>query len=727
MSKFLKVAAVLLLAFGALFAAGIFTLKKMFPPEKVKALITQNATEFLQREVRVGDVEIGILSGISVSDFAVSESHTFKSGTFLSSEKFVLKFQLLPLLRKKVVVDEITLQRPEIQVIQRADGKTFNFSDLMKTSTAAPKAAAPEKGEEAAPLSLTVSKANITDGRVTFIDQGPQKNTLTAQPINLSVTATGLDKPMSIAASVALNGVWGGRKVNGSFETKSVVEIPAQRVEVDHLSVKTDAAAIEAKGKVTSFMFKPHADITVTLKEIDFAKLSPWVSLPKELRVSGKPELTLHLKGSAENLETSLKLNLTQVALAYADAFEKSAGTEFTAEIKAKLFNRLDVQLDTFLFKLSAMETNLTGQINRATSDAPLLNLKLNAAPFELKGLAALSPQAAGFEPSGRIAMDLNIKGTAKKPLINGQVALENLGAKVQAFRIETVNGKINLTNDSVDMPSLTGKISGQGKAPADFKVAAGVKNFKNPDVTLNADFGALDLGMFLGDGRKAEQKSPADKSQGSQGTQSGGTGGSAQAQAQPEIKAQGKLHIARVTYTKFDGEKLEANWKLTGITPTLEKLNGVMEVEIGRGKIHNIPLLQVIAPFLKLDPSGGLVYSRIGGHWNIANGAARTDDFQVNSPSADVYAKGVVYLPKSTPDMVLTVKLPKGSVGGTLGQMTNDSDGRSTLTFKMKGDWKPSLDAAAVSKQATEEIKKKAGDVLQKEGQKLLEGLFKR
>ncbi len=722
MNKFLKIAAIVVLVFGALLAAGIITLKKMFPPEKVKALITAKTTEFLQREVKVGDVQIGLFSGISISDFAVSESHTFKSGTFVSSEKFVLKFQLLPLIRRKVVVDEILLEKPEIQVIRRADGKTFNFSDLMKSSTQTPTAIAPETGEEAAPLDLTISKANISEGRVTFIDQGPQKNKVTLAPINLSVAATGLDKPMSISADVAVSGVWDGKKLNASLETESVVEIPAQRVEVDRLVIKTDAAAVEAKGKVTSFMLKPRADATVTLKNVDFAKLSQWVTLPKELKISGAPELTVHLKGSPDDLETEIQLNLTKVALAYADTFNKTAGTELTAAIKAKLFKQVDVRLDAFTLKLSAMETNLTGDVTRATSEEPLLSLKLNAVPFDLKSLASLSPQAAAYAPTGKIAIDLNIKGSAKNPLINGQVTLSDLGAKVQAFNIEAVNGNIKLTNDSVDLPSLTGKISAQGKAAADFKITAGAKNFKNPDVTLNADFGALDLGMFLGDGKKAETKPAESKPASGQPA-----GGSASKQPQPEMKAQGRITIAKVTYTKFDGQKLEAIWRLTGVTPTMEKLNGQLEVQIGQGKIHNIPLLQILAPFLNTDASGGMVYSRIGGHWNILNGLARTDDFQVNSPNADIFAKGTVYLPKSSPDMSLTVKLPKGSVGGTLGQISNDADGRATLTFKMKDDWKPKLDASAVTKQATEEIKKKAGEVLQKEGQKLLEGIFKR
>ena len=123
--------------------------------------------------------------------------------------------------------------------------------------------------------------------------------------------------------------------------------------------------------------------------------------------------------------------------------------------------------------------------------------------------------------------------------------------------------------------------------------------------------------------------------------------------------------------------------------------------------------------------------FTRMNGTAAISGGSARTDDFQVNSPVADVYARGAVDLAKMLPDMALTAKLPKGSIGGAVGELSNDAEGRPTFVFKMKGSWKPVFDSSQVQKKALEkakeEIKTKAADIIQNEGKKLLEGLFKR
>ena len=70
-------------------------------------------------------------------------------------------------------------------------------------------------------------------------------------------------------------------------------------------------------------------------------------------------------------------------------------------------------------------------------------------------------------------------------------------------------------------------------------------------------------------------------------------------------------------------------------------------------------------------------------------------------------------------------------STRGMWPRVASDAEGRPTFEFKLKGGWKPSLDASQVRKKveakAKEEVKKRAGELLESEGKKLLEGIFKR
>jgi uncharacterized protein YhdP len=261
-----------------------------------------------------------------------------------------------------------------------------------------------------------------------------------------------------------------------------------------------------------------------------------------------------------------------------------------------------------------------------------------------------------------------------------------------------------------------------QGRAPADFQLRSSLKNFNQPDIALEAKFSVLDLGIFTGGTEKEGAKKAPAKETPERKSKPPYRG--------PEIRAQGKVHIAQLVYTKFEGHNAEASWKLAGVTPGLDRINGTAQFEMVNGKINNIPLLSALAPVLRTDPSA-LVYSRMGGRLNVSQGTARTEDFQVRSSAVDIFAKGSVHLPDNKPDLLLTAKLPRGSIGGAVGEFANDEEGRPTFAFKLKGDWKPVLDTSAIQKKAaekaTQEIRKKAAEVLESEGKKLLEGIFKR
>jgi uncharacterized protein involved in outer membrane biogenesis len=134
----IPMAIVVVLLIGASIALRIY-----LPPEKAKKLVLEHLSAQLKREVKLGSVSIGILSGLEMTDLKISESPTFAKGTFISSQGFTIKVALTPLLFRKVIVREILLNRPEVSVVRYADGKTFNFSDLTVATTAP--ASAPKK------------------------------------------------------------------------------------------------------------------------------------------------------------------------------------------------------------------------------------------------------------------------------------------------------------------------------------------------------------------------------------------------------------------------------------------------------------------------------------------------------------------------------------------------------------------------------------------------------
>ncbi|OGR87275.1 MAG: hypothetical protein A3A86_01100 [Elusimicrobia bacterium RIFCSPLOWO2_01_FULL_60_11] len=502
----------------------------MFPPEKIRAFITENIAKELGREARLGDIQAGLFKGIVVRDFALSESPGFKNGTFIEARAFVLKLSLRPLLQKKVVIREVALDTPQITVIRNADGKTFNFSDLTapKPGSAAPKKAG-QDGEAVQPLSITVTLAEIKNGKIVFMDKSKRKMKLTLDPIDLTVKAADLTRPMSVDLQTKASGTYEGKEIRAALGLKCVVELLAARVKVEQLSLDLPELGLDAKGGVSGFA-KPDLDFSFTVRNIDLRSVGRWVKISSEAAITASPSVQGSLKGGLQKL-----------------------------------------------------------------------------------------------------ACDLDIR---------------DLGLQYQSYRLEKIGVAAKIT-------------------------AAGAM-----------------------------------------------------------IKSQGNMTVGSLADPRFEAQNVEAAWDMSDLAGGLGKMSGTVKLTTGGGRIKNIPLLSAIAPILHTDPSV-LAFTRMSGNTAISDGFARTDDFQVNSPVADVYARGAVGLAKMLPDMALTAKLPKGSIGGAVGELSNDAEGRPTFVFKMKGSWKPVFDSSQVQKKALEkakeEIKTKAADIIQNEGKKLLEGLFKR
>src|SRR6266480_3059256 len=121
MKKALKIIGITVVVVTLGVLASSFLLHVLLPPEKAKALVLKQLTGHLKREVQIGDVSVGILSGLSVSDLKISEAPDFAHGTFLSSEHFSVRLALIPLIYRDVIVRQIILRHPVIQVIRYAD------------------------------------------------------------------------------------------------------------------------------------------------------------------------------------------------------------------------------------------------------------------------------------------------------------------------------------------------------------------------------------------------------------------------------------------------------------------------------------------------------------------------------------------------------------------------------------------------------------------------------
>ncbi len=127
MAKFFKFIVVLGALLVVVLLAASLALRAYLTDGRIRAMIIPPAEKVLGRTVEIGHVKVSLFSGIQVYDFVIKEENG--QDNFVSSSQFVLSYELLPLLQKKVVFRDIRLVDPAIRVVRDWRG-VFNFASL---------------------------------------------------------------------------------------------------------------------------------------------------------------------------------------------------------------------------------------------------------------------------------------------------------------------------------------------------------------------------------------------------------------------------------------------------------------------------------------------------------------------------------------------------------------------------------------------------------------------
>ncbi len=165
MKKLLKAALLLVLVLVVLVAGlGFFAMRRLNPAELRKTILAQ-AKATLGTELRVDKMDISLLSGVTLEGVAIQNPAPFK-GDLLTAQAFVLRYRLMPLLRGRVEVERLALEKPALALAMDQRG-AFNYEKLGG-------AAAPKGGSSASagalPLRIVMKSLGVEDAMVVMSD-----------------------------------------------------------------------------------------------------------------------------------------------------------------------------------------------------------------------------------------------------------------------------------------------------------------------------------------------------------------------------------------------------------------------------------------------------------------------------------------------------------------------------------------------------------------------------
>jgi AsmA protein len=760
--RFLGIGAAVLVALAIVL---VILAKVLITPERIRQTILPIARESLHRDVSLGDIEVNIFSGIEVKNLVVQGREG--NEPFVSADEVVLRYRFWPLLLGHVVVDEVRLDHPHLQVERLKDG-SFNYSDLLEQKEpagAGTETAAPKPGGR--PIDLLVSKVSIKNGEMVFLDHtiggsAPFRYLLTG--LDLSASDISLTRAFPFMVMVRFN--------------DSVIDLQGE--------------ADPSSGK---------ADLKAVVKGLDVMAFAPYFQdkIPGKLG-SLMVSLDLAASGGPDSLTSKGKIALKNVNLVL-QGMEKSPIKDATLtldyDVKAdRKSSRLEIEEATLAY--DDIPVKISGTIEHFAAE-PVGDLTIGLSKLDLRSLVKAVPaemvkSLTGLDLAGTLDARLHLAGPFKEPkklIQDGEVELGSLQANAGGFR-PALSGNLEISGDSLQSKNLVLKL-GDNQAEMDIKIAhfwsrpiqvvsrissdrfaldpllkssaapaapAAAGEEMKPSEGKSTEMGPIDLPITLDGSIKVKEtlykgltindfdlNCRLEKNIFTLDRMTGKiTGGTFNQTARVDLAKKGFVYNGQSMLKGISADPLitaffpsaagtvfgtlNLNGDFNGRGTTAENLkknlSGKGDFLLTDGKVTGAGLVQGFADYLNLEQLRVLKFSQAKGNFRIQDGRVLVNS-TFNGPDLRMAPAGSFGLDGSL-DIALNASLGpslvgKISVGGSAAQFLTDKEGWAQLPIKVAGTVKApkfALDTSAVG----QKIKEQAGEEIRK---KLEEKLFKK
>jgi AsmA protein len=676
---------VIVIAIGAYVAA-------TFNPNDYKPKIIQLVKEKTGRTLKLGgDIKLSFWPNIGADLGKVWLSDKGSDKQFASVERARISLKLLPLLSKKLVVDEVDLKGLRADLVRFKDGKT-NFGDLLGGGAAAAQSGGKSGGGGSAAgggtqpgFNIDIAHVGIEDAAVSYADQqtGAQ---YAVSDLNLKTGRLAPNVPTTIdfAAAVRSNQPQLNAKVK--LKTKLTFDLEQQHYVLQDLDggIQGDAAGmknlnatlagdnVDAKLATHEFVIKK-LGFDVTGKQQSGGEVSAKFKIPQltltSKQVSGG-DITLDATLANGNEKTAVKLDVPALSgngsAFKADKVAMNLAMEGgTQTIKGTLTSPLSGNLDAQTIKLP----KFVAAVNVSDSSMPKSPVAVN-----LQGAASadLAKKNAAIDFSGKIDQS-NVKGSA---------AVVKFSPPAYTFDVTIDKIDLDRYMAAAAKPAGNGGAARGGGEPAATGATAAEKPFDFSALkTLNAN-GSIAIGSLTASNLKASQvklklkaaNGKIDVSPLSADLYQGKMNGalSLNAQSTPAMTVKQNLsgiNVGPLLKDLTGHDRLEGRGNVTldvtshGATVSALKkaLNGSAAVHLTNGAVKGIDLAAVIrnAKAKLASFKGEQVqqnndtqktdFSELKASFKITNGVAHNQDLDLKSPLVRVGGNGDVNFVNNT------------------------------------------------------------------------------
>ncbi|MDQ3196242.1 MAG: AsmA family protein [Pseudomonadota bacterium] len=273
MSKGLKIVARVLAAIVVLIVVSVAAVSIFFDPNDYKPEVSSWVKDKTGRELTIGgDIDLEFLPrlGVSAEQLALGNAEGFGPAPFATVERVQVRVELLPLIKKELQMDALSIHGLALSLIKDKAGKT-NWDDLKRRQ--------PKSGKDAG--ALTLGGLDIRNASLTMDDRGTGKlhtlerlnigtgalapktdidfdidGTLSSAPLNARIEVRGVINPDPDSAYYQLRKLLAAAEIKGgnlpdSVDLKLAVDSATLQAEMLTIeSFKLAGAGLVAEGEL---------------------------------------------------------------------------------------------------------------------------------------------------------------------------------------------------------------------------------------------------------------------------------------------------------------------------------------------------------------------------------------------------------------------------------------------------------------------------------------------
>jgi len=460
----------------------------------------------LGRKVSIEDFRLYLLRGGTFENIEIANHKDFSKTPFFKTDKMVVKYALLPLIHKELVIKKIILVKPQLLIERSKEGK-WSFSDLVTTEGT-------EKIIEGTEKVSPEGKPSASNGAGRWESEqvsektGQRANRLTGQR-TMSFTsqahaATGEEEPKKMAITISSIVIQKGRIIFNDEVIPQIITIEDLDILVSNISQKEKAdfditlsipeemaSPLKIKASLNPFTLKDKMDIDVRI-DIDDLNLIYFAHyyksfLPGKLQ-SAKLNISLDL-GLKEKISSKGKVALNNLVFIPTKVMPLPIKFESLA-----IDHDLGIDLEKGNINIEKIDLNLEGVSLNAKGKISdfkkgrMLDLSLYGDQIPLDKAKALvssfakTPILGEIETSGTIDLKANLKGKLKELEIDGVLNLNDDTIKYAKLNqpLSNIKSSIKFNKKDIDIPRLSANLGS-----SNLTLKGQIINFRKPKLDL--------------------------------------------------------------------------------------------------------------------------------------------------------------------------------------------------------------------------------------------------